>query len=282
VPPRLKVGGLLAGLVLGRALAKSGPPPGLREDATAGCEEAGCASGVAVAALLAGAVPERALAKSEPPDCLEEDAAAGCEQAGCAAAIDPHMLGKGVLLAGVAPEKALAKSGPPAGLEEDTADGCEEAGCAADTAGCAAGVIAGVVPEGALAKSSPPAGLREDTADRCKEAGCAAGVCPPRPKVGCLFADVMVGRAFAEKSPPVAGLEESAAVLGGSPNKDDGPPKKLGFGTAVEAVVVGVALVNGEAFEKEAFHAFPCSNMDFDLLAYTVEGPEGGTIDVLK
>ena len=43
VPPRLKVGGLLADLVLGRALAKSGSPTGLEGNAATGCEEAGCA-----------------------------------------------------------------------------------------------------------------------------------------------------------------------------------------------------------------------------------------------
>jgi len=48
------------------------------------------------------------------------------------------------------------------------------------------------------------------------------------------------------------------------------PPKIPSFGRAVEAVVAGVTSVNGELFEKDAFHAFPCSNMDFDLLVYTV------------
>ena len=235
----------------------------------AGCEAAGCAADVVplrltVGWLPAGPVLGRALAKSGPPAGLEEDTTARCKEAGCATAIDPHILGKGALLTGVVPEKALAKTGPPAGLKDETADGCEEAGCAA-------GVLAGIMPEGALAKSGPPADMEEDTTGGCEEAGCAAGVCPPRPKVGCLLADSMVGRAFAENSPPVAGLEESAAVLGGSPNKDDGPPpKRLGFGTAVDAVVVGVALVNGEAFETYALLAFPCSNMDFDLLVYTV------------
>lgn len=71
----------------------------------------------------------------------------------------------------------------------------------------------------ALAKSGPPDDMKEDPADGCENAGCAAGACPPMPKVGCLLADVMLGRAFAENSPPVAGLEESAAVLEGSPNK---------------------------------------------------------------
>ena len=205
----------------------------------AGCEAAGCAADLTpprtvVGGLLAGLVLGRALAKSDPPVGLEDDATAGCEEAGCAAG----------LLAGVAPERALAKSDPP------TVDGCEEAGCAA-------GVLAGVVLERGLPKNDSPAVLKEDTADGCEEAGCAAGVCPPRPKVGCLLADVVVGRAFAENSPPIAGLEESAAVLEGSPNLDDGPgPKRLRFGTAVEAVVVGVALANGEASDAFAFQAF--------------------------
>ena len=218
---------VLVALVMGPTLVKGDP------GWAAGCEAAGCAADVVpprltVGWLLAGPVLGRALAKSGPPASLEEDTTARCKEAGCAAAIYPHILGKGALLSGVVPEKALAKTGPPADLKDDTAGGCEEAGC-------------------------------------------AAGVCPPRPKVGCLLADSMVRRAFAENSPPVAGLEESAAVLEGSPNKDDGPPpKRLGFCTAVDAVVVGVALVNGEAFETYAFHAFPCSNMDFDLLVYTV------------
>jgi hypothetical protein len=149
----------------------------------------------------------------------------------------------------------------------------------------------------------------------------------------------MVGRAFVDNSPSVAGLEESAAVRKGSPKTDDirtlleatadvlllpvslfvsgalvlkrlresgsvakesifgpfarawkglvdvcagPPPKRPSFGTAVEAAVVEMALVNGETFETGEFHAFPCSNVDFDLLAYTVGGPEGGKIDVPK
>lgn len=117
------------------------------------------------------------------------------------------------LFAGGVPKRALAKTDPPAGLREDAA-GCEEAGCAAF-------VLAGVVPERAVPKSDPPAGLEEDATVGCKEAGCAADVNPSTLKVRGLLADVMVGTSFAENSPPVAGSEESAADLEGSPNKDD-------------------------------------------------------------
>ena len=59
-------------------------------------------------------------------------------------------------------------------------------------------------------------------------------------------------------------------------------PKRLGLDAAVEAAMVGVAMVDVEAFETGKSHEFSCSNVDFDLLAYTVEGPGGGKTDAPK
>jgi hypothetical protein len=108
VPPRLKVGKSLAGLVLGRELVKSGSSPGLRDDATAGCEEAGCAAGA-----LAGVVPEKALAKSDPSAGLKENAADGCEEAGCAAGVCPPKPKVGCLLAEVMGWRVFVENSPP-------------------------------------------------------------------------------------------------------------------------------------------------------------------------
>jgi hypothetical protein len=127
VPPRLKVGESLAGLVLGRELVKSGPPPGLRDDATAGCEEAGCATPkgphmMIGGALLAGVVPEKALANIGPPADLKEGAADGCEEAGCAAGVCPPKPKVGCLLAEVMGGRVFVENSPPvAGLEESAA-----------------------------------------------------------------------------------------------------------------------------------------------------------------
>lgn len=58
--------------------------------------------------------------------------------------------------------------------------------------------------------------------------------------------------------------------------------KRLGLDATVEAAMVGAAMVDVEAFETGKSHEFPWSNVDFDLLAYTVEGPGGGKADAPK
>ena len=122
VPPRLTVGWLLAGLVLGKALAKIGPPAGLEEDAAAGCAADVTPPKLKVGGLLAGLVLGRALAKSGPPDDMKEDPADGCENAGCAAGACPPMPKVGCLLADVMLGRAFAENSPPvAGLEESAA-----------------------------------------------------------------------------------------------------------------------------------------------------------------